>query len=91
MTCRKTVAALIISLVLLSSSGCLGRMAVTSNVRKFNMNAVENRWGREILFVTLYIIPVYPACAFADLCIVNAFEFWNGTNPITEEPALVDE
>ena len=30
-------------LLLLTSPGCLGRMAVTQNVRSFNMNAFEDR------------------------------------------------
>jgi hypothetical protein len=87
----KLVVALFISLLLLSSPGCLGRMVVSSGVKEFNMNVVDSRWGRETVFVALYIIPVYPTCAFLDLCVVNAVEFWNGENPISGESALVDE
>lgn len=64
---RKAVAAIFIFLVLLSSPGCLGRMVLSSNVREFNMSVVEGKWGREILFVGFYIIPVYSTGAFLDL------------------------
>ncbi len=91
MTRNRSIAMLFVSLLLLASPGCLGRMAVTSEVRTFNMNAVEGRWSREILFVGLYVIPVYPICGFLDLCIFNSIEFWQEENPISGEPALVDE
>ena len=91
MTRNRSFVLLFVSLLLLASPGCLGRMAVTSEVRTFNMSAVDGRWSREILFVGLYLIPVYPVCGFVDLCIVNAVEFWQQENPITGEPALVDE
>lgn len=88
--CR-LVLALFVSLVLLTSTGCLGRMVVTSNVTKFNVNAVESRWGREVLFLAMYFVPVYPIAGLVDLCVVNAVEFWNGENPLNGESALVDQ
>ena len=91
MTRVRLFALILVSLLLLTAPGCLGRMVVTSNVRTFNLNTVESRWGREILFVGLHIIPVYPFASLIDLCIVNAVEFWKGENPISGESALVDQ
>ena len=89
---RHTVAgAIVVFLTLFFLPGCLGRMVISSNVQEFNMNVVENKWGREIIFVGFYIIPVYPTCAFVDLFIVNALEFWQGENPLSGESALAEE
>jgi hypothetical protein len=72
-------------------SGCLGQMGLSGKVKKFNMEATEDRWGREGLFLGLYIIPVYEIAALLDLLIFNSVEFWTGTNPINNKsPALVD-
>jgi len=70
-------------------TGCMGQMATTGMVSKFNLMAVDNRYGREGLF--LLLSPVYAITSFIDLFIVNAIEFWTGTNPITKKsPAVVD-
>ena len=45
---------------------------------------------REAVFVGLYVIPVYPFCAFVDLFVINSIEFWSGENPISGEPALTE-
>ncbi|MCE7646721.1 DUF3332 family protein, partial [Vibrio fluvialis] len=48
-----------------------------------------NRYGREGLF--LLLSPVYGIASIVDLFIVNAVEFWTGTNPISgKSPAVVD-
>lgn len=75
--------------VLLSAPGCLGQFAMTRAVREFNMETVNGKWPREILFVGLYIIPAYPLCAFGDLFVVNAIEFWTEENPITGDRAII--
>jgi hypothetical protein len=50
---------------------------------------VDNRYGREGLF--LLLSPVYGIASIVDLFIVNAVEFWTGTNPISgKSPAVVD-
>jgi hypothetical protein len=75
-------------MVLLASPGCFGRFAMTGAVRKFNLDLTTDQWGREIAFVALYIIPVYPFCATADLLVVNSIEFWSEENPINGEKAI---
>jgi len=78
----------VVSCLLVISSGCLGRFAMTSAVRKFNLELTDSQWGREITFVALYVIPVYPVCAFGDLFIVNSIEFWTEENPMSGEKAI---
>lgn len=74
--------------LLAAAPGCLGQFAMTSAVRNFNVETVNGKWPREILFIGLYIIPAYPIAAFGDLFIVNAIEFWNEENPITGDRAV---
>ena len=78
----------LVALLLLGSPGCLGRFAMTSAVRQFNLETVDDKWGREILFVALYIIPAYPISTLGDLLIVNSIEFWSEENPMTGEKAI---
>jgi hypothetical protein len=85
--CRAFLLALTTA-VLLAAPGCLGQFAMTSAVRKFNVETVNGKWPREILFIGLYIIPAYPISAFGDLFIVNAIEFWSEENPITGTKAI---
>lgn len=69
-------------------TGCMGRNAMTKSVQDFNMETVENRWGREGLFILL--LPVSYVTNILDLLIVNSIEFWSGSNPINGKRALVD-
>jgi len=83
----KFLAVLTASLAILSS-GCIGQFALTGEVRKFNLEQTPDRWGREILFVVLYVVPVYPFAGAADLIIFNSIEFWQGKNPINNKPSV---
>ena len=87
--CRRAILITMVALTLLTVPGCLGRFAVTGVVRKFNLGVTEAKWGREITFLALYIIPVYPIAGVIDLFIVNSIEFWTETNPVDGEPAIV--
>lgn len=81
--------AIVAGLGLSSLTGCMGQMATTGIVSKFNLEVVDNRYGREGMF--LLLSPVYAIAGSADLFIINAIEFWTGTNPITgKSPAVVD-
>jgi hypothetical protein len=62
--------------------GCIGNFGLSGKVRKFNLEQTQDRWGREILFVVLYVIPVYPIAGLADIIVFNSIEFWSGKNPI---------
>jgi hypothetical protein len=63
-------------------------MATAGVVRKFNLSVVENKWGRWVVFLALYVIPVYPLASAIDLVIVNSIEFHSGTNPLTDKPRI---
>jgi len=72
------------------SSGCLGTNGLGGRVKKFNLEATENRWGREGIFLLLNVAWIYRICAVLDLFIFNSVEFWSGENPINGKQPLVD-
>jgi len=78
----------LLALFLIGSPGCLGRFAMTTAVREFNLEITDDKWGREIAFVGLYIIPAYPFATIADLLVVNSIEFWSEENPMSGEKAI---
>jgi hypothetical protein len=82
---RKATAGLMLALAL---SGCMGTNGLRNKILKFNLSVLENRWGREILFIPLF--PVYAICALLDNLIFNSIEFWSGKNPLNGRSPLVD-
>lgn len=81
--------AVIAALGVSSLTGCMGQMATTGLVSKFNLEIVDNRYGREGMF--LLLSPVYGLAGTIDLFIFNSIEFWTGTNPVSgKSPAVVD-
>jgi hypothetical protein len=79
---RSLIASLLFVVLALSNTACIGRMATSGLVRNFNLEVTQDQWAREVVFLCLYIIPVYPIAGSIDLIIVNSIEFWTGTNPI---------
>ena len=84
------IRALLASALVVLSTGCLGNFALGRKVKEFNLEVVENRYGREGIFLGLQIIWVYRICAVLDLFVFNSIEFWTGTNPIDGKNALAD-
>ena len=84
---RKIIAGLLLATTL---SGCMGHNALTRKVLKFNLTTAEGRWTRELLFVGLWVIPVYLISAVVDIVLINTIEFWTGKNPLNGKSALVD-
>jgi hypothetical protein len=80
--------ALMAALLVSTSSGCIGQMALAGKVGKFNLEVAENKWPRWGVFVLLYVIPVYPIAGAIDLIVINSIEFHTGTNPITDKPRI---
>lgn len=83
----KTVSGL---LALTMFSGCMGHNALTGKVMKWNLETAESRWGREGIFVGLWITLVYPVCSILDLLIFNSIEFWSGENNLNGKSPVVD-
>lgn len=88
---RTTVTLALLSVLSGSMSmGCLGRSGLSGNLKEFNLEVTENRYGREAIFFVLNVVWVYRICTILDLFIFNSIEFWSGTNPLNGKSPLVD-
>ncbi len=68
---KRSIAILMMfSMFALGSTGCLGRGAMGGSVGKFNLEVVENKWGRWIVFVLLG--PVYGFASVSGACSLRA-------------------
>ena len=72
-----TVVALSASMMMQS---CIGSFALFNKVKNWN-DHVGDKFVNEIVFVAMWILPVYELCFAADLFILNSIEFWSGSNP----------
>ena len=72
-----TVVALSASMMMQS---CIGSFALFNKVKNWNEH-VGDKFVNEIVFVAMWVLPVYELCFMADLFILNSIEFWSGTNP----------
>lgn len=84
---------IIVTVVALSASmmmqSCIGSFALFNKVKSWNEH-VGDKFVNEVVFVALWILPVYELCFSADLLILNSIEFWSGTNPALAEAKVVD-
>lgn len=75
---------IVAAVVALSASmmmqSCIGSFALFNKVKNWNEH-VGDKFVNEIVFVAMWILPVYELCFAADLLILNSIEFWSGNNP----------
>ena len=82
-----TVVALSASMMMQS---CIGSFALFNKVKNWNEH-VGDKFVNEIVFVAMWVLPVYELCFVADLFILNSIEFWSGENPaLASEVKVVD-
>ena len=81
-----TVVALSASMMMQS---CIGSFALFNKVRNWN-DQVGDKFLNEIVFVAMWVLPVYELCFVADLFILNSIEFWSGTNPAIAQTQVID-
>ncbi len=81
-----TVVALSASMMMQS---CIGSFALFNKVKTWNEH-VGDKFVNEIVFVAMWILPVYELCFAADLLVLNSIEFWSGTNPALAETKVID-
>ena len=61
---------------------CLGPNNAYNNLQAWNANVSESDGLREVLFLGMVFIPVYPIALWADYIVFNTIEYWSGDNPI---------
>ena len=70
------------SLVLvLGISSCLGPDHLYNSIKNWNAKVSDQDWLDEVIFIGLWIIPVYPIASLADVIVFNTIGYW-GENPI---------
>lgn len=86
---------IVVAVVALSASmmmqSCIGSFALYNKVKNWN-DHVGDKFVNELVFVAMWILPVYELSFVADLFILNSIEFWSGTNPALaqNETTIVD-
>ena len=86
---RKLLSVVFVSALALSMfTGCIGRSGLTQKLRTWNLEVQETKWKRQAIAIPLF--PVLYATNILDMVLFNTIEFWSGTNPINNEPAIVN-
>ena len=81
-----TVVALSASMMMQS---CIGSFALFNKVKSWN-DHVGDKFVNEIVFVAMWILPVYELSFIADMFILNTIEFWSGENPALAQTKVID-
>ena len=63
-------------------TSCIGSFSAFNGLREWNENATNNKFGNEVIFIALWVIPVYQIASLGDFIIFNSIEFWSGKNPL---------
>lgn len=79
---KKTLTALAATALL--GASCVGPYNAFNSVSSWNSRATDNKFLNELIYIGLYIVPVYQLAAFGDAVIFNSIEFWGGENPISK-------
>ncbi|MEG1788013.1 MAG: DUF3332 family protein [Kiritimatiellia bacterium] len=64
-----------------ASTGCVGRFAMFNSLAKWNTKMSDSGLVQELVFLVLWIIPVYQICGIVDIVVFNSLEFWGKGNP----------
>ena len=84
-----TVAVVLSLAASLTLSSCFGSFALTNKVISWNKQ-VGDKFVNELVFVAMWILPVYELSMLADMFVLNSIEFWSGKNPVVAETKVID-
>ncbi len=74
--------ALLCGSIMLSS--CIGSFGLFNKVRTWNEGVTDSKFVNELLFLAMWIVPVYEISMLADGLVLNTIEFWSGSNPVAK-------
>ena len=66
----------------LGTTGCYGKFAAFNGLREWNGKFSKSKVVNWLVFLVLFVIPVYGILMFADVLVINSIEFWTGSNPV---------
>ena len=83
---RQWVAMMMVGVASVTFTGCFGSFELARKVHKWNSEVSDAKFVNELVFLGLWILPVYEFAVLGDLLIFNTIEFWEGTDPLAMEP-----
>lgn len=63
-------------------SSCIGSFNLSNKLLSWNHTVADSKFVNEVVFLALWIVPVYEVCMLADVLVINSIEFWTGNNPV---------
>ncbi|HEV8113127.1 MAG TPA: DUF3332 family protein [Planctomycetota bacterium] len=82
MKIKTTLLAAVLATIV-GTSSCLGPDHAYGQVRSWNAQLSDQDWLKEVVFIGLWIIPVYPVALLGDVVVFNTIGYW-GENPIKD-------
>ena len=86
---KKTLLAAGLALALCSA--CIGPNRLWHKLHDWNMEASDERWAREGIFVVFHVVPIYPLAYLGDIVVFNSVEWWGGDPMIDYETRLAQQ
>lgn len=81
---KRFIACALLASFLVVNTGCFGSFSLTGKMYSWN-NSLGDKLIKTIVMYAFNIVPVYPACVFIDVVVLNLIEFWTGSNPVAFE------
>ena len=72
----------------LTATSCVGPNNAFNGLSSWNSRVTESKWGNELIYLGMWIIPVYEIALLCDGLVFNSIEFWGGKNPIDAPAAF---
>ena len=76
-----TVATIVLLAGSVTFTSCIGSFNLSNKLLSWNQS-FGNKFVNEVVFLAMWIVPVYEVCMFADILVLNTIEFWTGDNPV---------
>jgi hypothetical protein len=73
----------------LATPSCVGPNNAFNGLVSWNARAADSRWVNELIYLGLWIVPVYEVSLALDGLVFNSLEFWGMENPIGK-PAEIE-
>lgn len=70
-------------------TSCIGSFALTNKLLSWN-NSIGSKIVNELVFIGLWVLPVYEVSVLADVVVINSIEFWSGSNPMACGKKMID-
>ena len=65
-------------------SSCLGPSNAYNSLNNWSADATSMTWLNEVIYLGMWIVPVFPIALTGDVLLFNTIEFWGGDNWISD-------